>query len=135
MRARWTATVGAMVVLAVTASGCAAPPRAIEVEAREFSYAPAEVRLERGKAYALRLRNEGALLHDWSIDRMPMRDVRVEQSAAHYMHGSGPAMHMAAARGATSTLTFTPTEAGTYDVYCAEPGHREAGMTARVVVE
>ena len=135
MRVRWMAVAGAMVALAATASGCAAPPRSVEVEAREFSYAPAEVRLERGKTYALRLRNEGTLMHDWSIDRMPTRDVRVEQSAAHYMHGAGPAMHMAAARGATSTLTFTPTEAGTYDVYCAEPGHREAGMTARVVVE
>ena len=40
-----------------------------------------------------------------------------------------------AERGGTSTLTFTPIEAGTYDVMCAEPGYRESGMTARVVVE
>jgi uncharacterized cupredoxin-like copper-binding protein len=29
---------------------------------------------------------------------------------------------------------FTPTAAGTYPFYCAEPGHREAGMVGTLTV-
>lgn len=134
MRAWWLAAVGAMVVLASAVSACGAAPATIEVEAREFAFAPTEVRLQRGTTYALRLHNTGAVLHDWSIDRMPAKNVRAETSVTHGTHSASP-LHIAAERGGTSTLTFTPTEVGTYDVTCTEPGHREVGMTARVVVE
>jgi uncharacterized cupredoxin-like copper-binding protein len=134
MRARWAATVVAMVAAASLASGCASKPAEVDVSAREFSFTPAEVHLQRGKTYALQMHNDGAVLHDWSIDRMPAKNVRAETSVTHGTHSASP-LHIAADRGGTSTLTFTPTEAGTYDVTCTEPGHREAGMTARVVVE
>ncbi|MFA7297501.1 MAG: plastocyanin/azurin family copper-binding protein [Dehalococcoidia bacterium] len=121
-------------VVAAVLSGCGSKPTEVDVSAREFSFTPSEVHLQRGKTYALRLHNDGAVLHDWSIDRMPAKNVRAESNVTHATHSASP-LHVAAEHGGTSTLTFTPTEAGTYDVTCTEPGHRESGMTARVVVE
>mgnify|MGYP003339708039 FL=1 len=134
MGARWAAMVVGLAASMVL-SGCGAKPSEVEVTAREVSYGPSEVRVERGKPVALHLRNAGAVLHDWTMDRLPARDVRVESGVTHGVHDAKVALHVAAEHGATSTVTFTPTEAGTYDVYCTEPGHREAGMTARVVVQ
>ena len=33
------------------------------------------------------------------------------------------------------TATFTPTEPGVLDFYCGVPGHTEAGMTGKIIVE
>jgi uncharacterized cupredoxin-like copper-binding protein len=35
---------------------------------------------------------------------------------------------------AKATVQFTPTAAGTYQFYCAEPGHKEAGMVGTLTV-
>jgi uncharacterized cupredoxin-like copper-binding protein len=37
--------------------------------------------------------------------------------------------------GETVAATFTIDQPGTYEVYCAVPGHREAGMVATLTVE
>ena len=50
------------------------------------------------------------------------------------MHGDS-AVHVAAAPGATGTVDFTPSEAGTYEFYCTIEGHKEAGMVGTLVVE
>jgi uncharacterized cupredoxin-like copper-binding protein len=36
--------------------------------------------------------------------------------------------------GATATVTFTPTAAGTYYFYCNLPGHADLGMVGRLTV-
>lgn len=36
---------------------------------------------------------------------------------------------------AMATVTFTPKKTGTFPIYCAVPGHRDAGMVGTVVVE
>jgi uncharacterized cupredoxin-like copper-binding protein len=79
MRVRWAAMVVGPVASMVL-SGCGAKPSEVEVTAREFSYGPSEVHVVRGKPVALHLHNVGAVLHDWTMDRMPARDVRVESS-------------------------------------------------------
>ncbi|MFM8876138.1 MAG: plastocyanin/azurin family copper-binding protein, partial [Anaerolineae bacterium] len=35
----------------------------------------------------------------------------------------------------TSTLTFTPSEPGTYKIICSVPGHLDAGMTGELIVK
>lgn len=58
--------------------------------------------------------------------------------AGHDDHGDGEAdedLHVAHAEsGQTSTATFTVHAPGDYEVYCAVPGHRQAGMTATLTV-
>jgi uncharacterized cupredoxin-like copper-binding protein len=31
-------------------------------------------------------------------------------------------------------MTFSPAQTGTYEVYCSVPGHKEAGVVAKLVV-
>jgi len=38
-------------------------------------------------------------------------------------------------RGSTVTVEFTPTETGTFEYYCAVPGHKEGGMSGSLIVE
>lgn len=39
------------------------------------------------------------------------------------------------AAGETKTLTFNSGAAGEYEFYCSIPGHREAGMVGKLIVE
>jgi len=58
-----------------------------------------------------------------------------EASGGEGSHAPGDAaMHAHTAAGETVTVTFTPTEPGTYEFYCTVPGHREAGMIGTLVV-
>lgn len=61
-----------------------------------------------------------------------------DDDAAGDDHGADEAdgdLHVAHAEmGQTSTTTFTVHAPGDYEVYCAVPGHRQAGMTATLTV-
>jgi uncharacterized cupredoxin-like copper-binding protein len=37
--------------------------------------------------------------------------------------------------GQTATFEFTPTQAGTFNFICDVPGHKEAGMVGKIVVQ
>jgi len=37
--------------------------------------------------------------------------------------------------GQKATFEFTPTKAGTFDFVCDVPGHKEAGMVGKIVVQ
>lgn len=85
----------------------------IVISAREFAFDPKEISLEANRAYALVLKDVGAIEHDFSIDQ--------------------PAVKIAA----------TPTQvgrgeldldAGSYAFYCSVPGHRQAGMEGTLTV-
>ena len=43
-------------------------------------------------------------------------------------------VHVAAAQGHEGTVTFTPTEAGTYEFYCTVAGHKASGMVGKLIV-
>ena len=43
-------------------------------------------------------------------------------------------LHVAADGGESSTLEFTPMEAGTYEFYCTVTRHREAGLIGTLIV-
>lgn len=142
MRLQHVMVAGIGVVLAVATIGCGGEePSKIEVTARDLSYAPGEMRMQHGRAYEVHMKNEGQLLHDWNIDSMPASGMSVHETGKHDMTGMPTPsagtmrMHMAAEHGTTSMMTFTPTQAGEYTYYCSVPGHREAGMQGRLVVE
>jgi plastocyanin len=43
-------------------------------------------------------------------------------------------IHVKMPANGRTAFTFTPTETGTHTIYCAVPGHREAGMVSTLVV-
>lgn len=43
-------------------------------------------------------------------------------------------LHVHTGSGEQASVTFTPTEPGTYEFYCTVPGHREAGMIGQLTV-
>jgi len=76
------------------------------------------VRVKRGAAVTIELKNSGATVHSFFAPELGV-------STALRVNG-----------GRTGTVTFTaPSQPGTYRFVCSEPGHAEAGMTGEVVVQ
>lgn len=82
--------------------------------------------------------NEGALEHDFSIMEIHVEDMgEVDEEEMEHDMGDmdmQPDLHFSAPAGETRSITFTPTEAGTYEFVCTVPGHKEAGMTGTLIV-
>lgn len=117
------------------------PATTLDVTANEFSFSPGEMRLNVQQRYQIRLKNEGQVLHDWTVDSIPASDVSIGASDDHDMDNMGgmgageSRLHIAVDRGKSADLSFTPTRAGEYAFYCTVVGHREAGMQGKLVVE
>lgn len=93
----------------------AVDPRAITITTASMRFEPETLRVKAGQEVTLLLENEDLYGHSFDVDAF---DLHVEMSA-----------------NSRSEQTFTFTEAGTYTIYCAVPGHREAGMVSTLVVE
>lgn len=81
----------------------------------EFYFEPADVTVKRGETVTIVLSNDGAIAHNISVD-----EFNVDETYD---------------AGRTVNVTFTPDKAGTYRMYCDEPGHTEAGMVGTLTVE
>jgi uncharacterized cupredoxin-like copper-binding protein len=83
-----------------------------------MKFDPATLTVKSGSPVHLTLNNTGALIHDWVIDDLDGKKVAVE-----------------AAGGKSAAIDFTPSKAGSYPFYCAQPGHKEAGMVGTLTVQ
>ncbi len=92
----------------------AQPALAITIHARDIAYDADAVTAQAGQTVNVTLVNDGTLDHSFIID-----GVLGEQKAA---------------AGQTTTFSFTPGPAGTYEFYCAVPGHKQAGMVGTLTV-
>lgn len=105
--------------------------REVSVMMRDIAFEPSVIEMRRGETVRLNFENSGTLVHDFSIDSMPMGQMEMTggtRGNGHGGHGSEAAMHMALGTGEHGMIEFEATEAGEYVYYCNEPGHREAGM-------
>jgi uncharacterized cupredoxin-like copper-binding protein len=123
--------------LAVTlvANACAStetPTSTISLVARDIAYDPGRIVATVGEPIEIAMRNVGAIDHDLNVEGIKVREVRAQDATTGgHGHGASPApVHVAASPGRTATVRFVPTEAGTFEVWCSVPGHREAGMVA-----
>ena len=125
---------------AVLLAACSSQPEALEVtvQGTEFSYGLATIEAQVGQEVTIVLSNVGTVEHDFVILEIPIAQAAEEaaEMAGHDMGpmGMDPDVHMAAMPGLNAHVTFTPTESGTYEFYCAVPGHREAGMGGTLIV-
>ncbi len=119
----------------------------IAIVASDFGFQPRELRVQAQQRYSVTLRNKGTVLHDWTVDAIPVTGVSDKGSAAHDMAGMSGMMgagaatsehvslHIAAAAGKSSEVAFIAAQPGEYTFYCTVAGHRQAGMEGRIIVE
>ncbi|MCL5996583.1 MAG: cupredoxin domain-containing protein [Chloroflexi bacterium] len=128
-----------------SAVATAKPPTAplkLTIEAKEFSFTPAQPAVRVGQTVEILLMNSGVVVHDFTIEKIALHEEAVSKGDEHDMdtgHASDAgeedlAVHVAAEAGHTGTVMFTPSEAGTYEIYCTVAGHRQSGMTGRLIV-
>ena len=117
----------------------ASTPPALAVAAKEFAFAPAALTVKAGQPVTINLQNQGAVEHDWSVREIEITGEAKSSGDAHSGHMMGvmrnqPKLHLVAAIGGKSTLTFTPSTPGTYEFYCTVAGHKDAGMVGTLMV-
>lgn len=86
---------------------------AVTVDMYDFAYNPSRVVIDANVETTLFLRNSSATVHNFSIDRLNL-NMDLASGDSQYLEINMPA--------------------GSYPIYCAIPGHKEAGMTGVLVV-
>ena len=86
----------------------------LDVTAKEFAFSPAKLTMDKPGQLMVNLTNAGVVEHDVTITGI-----------------TGKAY---AAPGGKGSATFELPKAGTYQVICSIPGHKEAGMLGTLVV-
>lgn len=117
-----------------SSSTASAAPRTVTLTLNEFQFQPAEITVNVGQTVKLVLKNNGTVLHDF-VSTDAMVEVMEEHGAMHDMSGMQTTMHAAIEAGQQSTLEFKATQPGTYTFYCTIAGHKEAGMTGKLIVK
>ena len=115
--------------------------RVITMRTEDFRFVPETVTVKVGETIRLRLENRDPVLHDYTTDEDEF--IVMEASGAnHGDHEMDPEaqvslqpLHIAAEANDYGELVFEATEAGEYEFYCSVPGHREAGMVGKIVIE
>jgi uncharacterized cupredoxin-like copper-binding protein len=96
-----------------TADGGGAGGDSLSIVATEYEFDPSDVSIPADTAVEITLENQGIIEHDWTVDEL---EIEIYADA-----------------GDTTTVSVTAA-AGTYDVYCSIPGHRELGMEGSLTV-
>lgn len=130
-------------LLAACGSAKPTPPPLMELSltATDIAYDTHQFDVVAGQPVRLTLHNEGALIHDFSIQKMPHSGEVMAEEADHGMEGHDmntagpdPEIHVASPVGESLSVTFTPITPGDYEFFCTVVGHKEAGMVGTLVV-
>jgi uncharacterized cupredoxin-like copper-binding protein len=129
--------------LALALSGCGTasqPATQVTVLETDFAYHPFTITVPVNQSITLVFENTGLVEHDFVIEQVSLTEVVKSDSESHGMSGHDMGdtthydLHVSTLPGQSSSIEFTPTEAGTYEFFCTVEGHREAGMTGKMVV-
>jgi len=107
---------GLMLLLAAC-SGGASGGSGTSVNMSEYKFDPPTLTVKANQPVTINLRNSGTLVHDYVVQGMP-QEVKAEVQA-----------------GRSGTVTFTPTQPGTYKVVCTQPAHETSGMVGQLIVQ
>lgn len=107
-------------------AGGAAATAALKME--DIKFDKTALSGEAGKALEISLQNSGAILHDFTIDKI---DGTADPKSADTKF----AVQVKVDAGKSGKVTITPAKAGTYEFYCSQPGHKEAGMKGTLTVK
>ena len=109
-----------LVGLVVLSCGSAAPSREIVIAMNEFAFLPDTIEVSPGERVRLTLKNIGRVDHEFAPD----------QRARAF---GVPHIHLGHSESASRDWT-APAKADELQIVCGLPGHREAGMVARIIV-
>jgi len=87
----------------------------VSVEAGSFYFKPNEIHTKVGQSVKIVMTAKD-MMHDFYIDEL---GVKLPITKA----------------GETNTVTFTPTQKGTFEFYCSVGNHRQQGQVGRLIVE
>jgi len=104
----------ATTLLLLTACSSTPEPLNMTLSATDIAYDIHNINAAIGQIVNVEFVNKGALEHNFIIDEFSIDNLL--QS------------------GESSTISFTPEKAGTYEYYCNVAGHLEAGMKGTVTV-
>ena len=124
-----------VVLLAATLD--AAAQRAIAVTMSDtMRFDPAEITVKRGEAVRFVATNKGKLVHEMVIGTRADLEEHAEHMRKHpHMEHGHHANMLRLDPGKRGELTWRAPVAGTFYYGCLEPGHFEAGMIGKIVVQ
>ena len=116
----WTRSLLGLLVAALFAVtllvGCGGGGGEITVKMTEYTFDPANVTVAASKEAKVTVVNQGTLTHTWVVPGLNVASGNVEP-------------------GQRKTVTFTPSSAGSYEIECDIPGHRDSGMKGTLTVK
>ncbi len=113
--------VGSLVLLAGCGGSSEAAPSgpAIEVGGTDtMKFDPETIHVKAGEAVTIAFKNKGMLIHDY-ITQGAEKNARLSNVLG----------------GREARGVFQASKPGTYTVLCVQPGHKEAGMVGKIIVE
>jgi plastocyanin len=105
----------------------------LTIRAFEWGFEPSNVILEQGQQVRIEFVNNGSTLHDLKIDGLDASGVVSKSNGG--LSAKGDELFVAADKGKSGSLSFTPTKAGTFTFYCTISRHRQLGMKGTITVE
>lgn len=87
----------------------------IRLTAKDMRFGQDEIRLKVGQTVSFALNNQDLYAHSFDADDFDV--------------------HTAMPANSQLTASFTATRPGTFDFYCGVPGHEQAGMVGKIIVE
>lgn len=86
------------------------------VEAVNFSFNPAEIKVKKGDTVKVTLSNTSTMPHDFVIDELSVKTKQIK-------------------KGEIDEVTFVASTSGTFEYYCSVGKHRQQGMVGKLIVE
>lgn len=115
------------------------PSRIVEIKMQEgdgnMSFAPALINVKKGEQIRFKLENVGELDHEIVIATLAENMEHAKAMAKHPGMEHADANAKRLAPKAKGEILWKFTKSGEFDMSCLIPGHREAGMTGKVIVK
>ncbi|WP_068826477.1 cupredoxin domain-containing protein [Pseudomonas sp. BMS12] len=112
--------------------------RTVEIVLGDMYYRPASLEVQAGETVRFVLKNEGKLLHEFSLGNATSHAEHQQQMLAMQQMGHSmqheDASTASVRPGEQAELTWTFTQAGELQFACNIPGHYQAGMVGRLQV-
>lgn len=137
MGRRFALGMAVLLLGAIAACGGDEAATEIDVELKEFGFAPDTWTVAAGEEISVDLSNAGTLEHEWVIlqdgvtisseDDLPETEEELLADFVYWEDEVEP--------GESKTLTFTAPSAGEYQIICAIEGHFTSGMEGTLTVQ